>query len=60
MIEFLTIQEFAAEMRVPLATAYGWQAKGTGPRAYKVGRHLRYRREDIDAWLEEQRMPEKP
>jgi hypothetical protein len=25
--------------------------KGTGPRYYKLGRLVRYRREDLDAWI---------
>jgi excisionase family DNA binding protein len=39
---------------VPLATLYAWRYRGEGPRSIKVGRHLRYRQEDLDAWLEEQ------
>jgi len=26
--------------------------KGIGPRGLRVGRHLRYRRQDIDSWLD--------
>jgi excisionase family DNA binding protein len=55
--EFLSPEDLAAELRVPLATVYGWRYKGTGPRALKVGRHVRYRREDVDAWLDAQAAP---
>jgi excisionase family DNA binding protein len=48
----LTIDELAAELRVPTASARYWRHAGTGPRSIKVGRHVRYRREDVDAWLE--------
>ena len=39
---------------VPEATIYGWRHKGYGPPAIKVGRHLRWRVEDVERWLEEQ------
>ncbi|ARR78994.1 hypothetical protein MOTT12_03330 [Mycobacterium intracellulare subsp. yongonense] len=25
-----------------------------GPRSFRVGRHVKYRREDVEAWLENQ------
>ena len=37
---------------IPSATLYQFNYKGTGPRSYKVGRHRRYAREDVLAWLE--------
>ena len=31
-----------------------WQRQeGTGPPGYRIGKHLRWRRSDGDAWLEE-------
>lgn len=50
--EMLTPEELAAETKVPVRTLYAWRYQGTGPRSIKVGRHLRYRRSDIDAWLD--------
>ncbi len=44
-------QEFAEQVHVPVATTYQWSSKGTGPRYIRVGRHVRYRQSDIDAWL---------
>ena len=29
-----------------------WRVYGTGPRFYKLGRKVRYRRRDLDAWIE--------
>jgi excisionase family DNA binding protein len=47
--------EFVSEyLGVPVTTIYQWRTKGTGPRAIKIGRHLRYRREDVEAWVESQ------
>jgi excisionase family DNA binding protein len=36
---------------IPLPTIYGWRSKGIGPRGYRIGRHVRYRRSDVDEWL---------
>jgi excisionase family DNA binding protein len=49
----LTIREISAYLGVPVQTLYSWRSNGTGPRGLKVGRHVRYRREDLDAWLDE-------
>ena len=51
MPELLTLAEVAAELRVPVETLRKWRAQGTGPRAAKIGRHLRYRRVEVDRWL---------
>lgn len=50
--QYLTPQELADLIRVPLATVYGWRHKGEGPPCMKVGRHLRYRLRDVEAWLD--------
>ncbi|MGO9028744.1 MAG: helix-turn-helix transcriptional regulator [Acidimicrobiales bacterium] len=49
----------ASYLQVPLATIYAWRYKGEGPPAMKVGRHLRYRRSEVDAWLDLQRVDRK-
>jgi excisionase family DNA binding protein len=46
--------EVAAHLGVPVKTLYQWKYRGTGPAALKVGRHLRYRWHDVDAWLDQQ------
>lgn len=50
----MTPQEVADFLALPVLTLQTWRAKRTGPRAYRVGRHVRYRREDVQAWLERQ------
>jgi excisionase family DNA binding protein len=51
--ELLTAAETAAYLRIPVETLYQWRSHGIGPRAARVGRHLRYRRAEIDRWLAE-------
>jgi predicted DNA-binding transcriptional regulator AlpA len=36
---------------VPLKTLYEWRYKSEGPPAIRVGRHLRYRWDDVESWL---------
>ena len=47
-----TAQDVAAYLSVPLTTLYQWRYLGTGPAAYRVGRHLRYEPAAVQAWLE--------
>ncbi|WP_448613342.1 helix-turn-helix transcriptional regulator [Modestobacter sp. URMC 112] len=44
----------AAFVGVPKQTLYVWRAQSKGPRGIRVGKHLRYRWSDVDAWLDEQ------
>lgn len=53
-LEFMSPEDLAGYVGVPVATVYGWRYKGVGPRALKVGRHVRYRRSDVEQWLESQ------
>ncbi|MFH9130901.1 helix-turn-helix transcriptional regulator [Streptomyces griseoaurantiacus] len=36
-------------------TVYQWRRKRTGPRGFRVGRHLRFDPEDVRAWVDAQR-----
>lgn len=49
-----TPQVLAAFLGVPVKTLYSWRYLGTGPPFIRVGRHLRYRRADVETWLAEQ------
>lgn len=43
--------ELAAYLAVPVQTVYGWRSKGVGPQGLRVGKHVRYRKADIEQWL---------
>ena len=47
-------QEVAAYLGVPVKTLYQWKYRGIGPNVHKVGRHLRYRWSEVDAWVNAQ------
>src|SRR5680860_276542 len=47
----LTLSELAAHLSVNVQTLYDLRSKGRGPRGFRVGRELRFRRSEVDAWL---------
>lgn len=53
----LSPDEVAHYLGVPIRTLYAWRHTGRGPRGFKVGRHVRYRRADVDRWLDQQADP---
>jgi predicted DNA-binding transcriptional regulator AlpA len=50
--ELLTPEEVADWIRRPITTLYNWRSRRVGPPAIRVGGRLRYRRADLEAWLE--------
>ncbi|QGG97088.1 helix-turn-helix transcriptional regulator [Actinomarinicola tropica] len=48
----LTAPELSAEIHVPVKTLAQWRYLGMGPSYLKLGGHVRYRRSDVDAWLD--------
>lgn len=53
----LTLDELAAYLGLPKQTLYDWRVNGRGPRAYRIGKHLRFTVRDIRAWVEGQHEP---
>lgn len=50
----LTTEQAARLLGVPASTLAYWARLGRGPRAVRIGRFRRYRRIDIEAWVESQ------
>ncbi|MFE2685553.1 helix-turn-helix transcriptional regulator [Streptomyces mirabilis] len=51
--QYLTPEDLVVMMRLPsVETVYQWRRKGTGPRGFRVGRHLRFDPEEVRAWVE--------
>ena len=50
----MTIADLSMMLGVPIDTLDGWRHRGQGPRGYRVGRHVRFRRSSVEAWLEDQ------
>ncbi len=48
----LTINDLSEMLGIPVDTLYGWRHRGQSPQGYRVGRHVRYRRASVEAWLD--------
>lgn len=46
-------EEVSELLGIPKQTLYKWRHHNEGPKAIRIGKHLRYRTSDIDAWLTE-------
>lgn len=47
----MTLVELSEMLGVPAGTLYAWRHRGEGPPGYRLGRHVRYRRSLVEAWL---------
>lgn len=49
--EWMTVDDVVAEFKLPSAnTVYQWKHKGSGPKCYRIGRRLMFRRSEVEAW----------
>ncbi|GGO46747.1 helix-turn-helix transcriptional regulator [Streptomyces lasiicapitis] len=52
---YLTPDDLVMMFELPsVETVYQWRRKRTGPRGFRVGRHLRFDPDDVQAWVESQ------
>jgi excisionase family DNA binding protein len=47
----MTTEQVAEYLQVPVTTLHQWRYLRKGPLAARIGRGLRYRRADVDAWV---------
>lgn len=47
----MTTEQVSEYLQVPVTTLHQWRYLGKGPRAARIGRGLRYRRADVEAWV---------
>lgn len=50
----MSVEDVADFLGVPVQSVRKWRYLGTGPIGLKVGRHVRYRRADVEKWLDQQ------
>ena len=50
----LTQDEVATILQVPVRTLEDWRLSRSGPRFRKIGRHVRYERDDVITWFRRQ------
>jgi excisionase family DNA binding protein len=52
--KLMSLTDVSEMLGIPVQTLYRWRYKGDGPAGYRVGRHVRYRREAVEAgWSNE-------
>ncbi|WP_149181354.1 helix-turn-helix domain-containing protein [Streptomyces sp. TRM49041] len=51
---YLTPEDLASLLAVPIETVYGWRKKRTGPPGFRVGRHVRYDPAALRDWIARQ------
>ena len=49
-----TPEEIAEFLRVPVQLLYRWRYERRGPPSFRIGRYVRYRRVDVERWLDRQ------
>ncbi len=49
--QLLSVQDLADYLGVPVATVYAWRHRRLGPPGFRVGKHVRYRRRDVEDWV---------
>jgi excisionase family DNA binding protein len=51
--KLMSLTDVSDMLSIPVHTLYRWRYRGDGPVGYRVGRHVRYLREAVEAWLEQ-------
>lgn len=51
---YLTPEDLAALLSVPIETVYHWRKRRTGPPGFRIGRHIRYDPAVVRDWITEQ------
>jgi excisionase family DNA binding protein len=55
-----TIGDLAEYLEVPVETVRRWRRTREGPPAFRCGKHLRWNRSVVDAWLAERQERREP
>jgi excisionase family DNA binding protein len=50
-VELMSLEETAAYLRISKFTLYTWRSRGDSPPGIRVGSFVRYRKSDVDEWL---------
>jgi excisionase family DNA binding protein len=51
--ENYTPAQLSEHLQIPEETLRKWRIAGTGPKYVRIGKHIRYRRMQVDRWLEQ-------
>lgn len=53
--EYIDAAEVARILAIPRNTMYAYAKAGVGPASFKIGKHRRWERSEVFAWIEEQK-----
>jgi len=53
MSRLWTIDDVSEFLGIPVKTLYQWRTKQYGPKGKRVGRYVRYKPEDVMAWVDQ-------
>lgn len=51
VVRLWTVEDVSVFLGVPVKTLYQWRTKGYGPKGVRIGKYVRYRSEDVLAWV---------
>lgn len=54
MDRLLLMSEVAELLGLPVRTLEHWRLQGRGPKSAKIGRRVKYRERDVQAWVDAQ------
>jgi predicted DNA-binding transcriptional regulator AlpA len=54
MPKLLSVDDLSDVLGVPVNTLYQWRTKGYGPTGLRIGKYVRYRPDDVQAWVDRQ------
>jgi excisionase family DNA binding protein len=52
--EILTLDEVAKFLKIPTGTLRKWRMNSEGPKGFRVGKYVRYRRSAVEQFVSEQ------
>ena len=52
MEKLWSAQELAEFLGLPIQTIYQWRKRNYGPPGRRMGKHIRYRRSEVERWID--------
>jgi excisionase family DNA binding protein len=53
--ELMSPTDLSEWLGIPVTTIYNWRYASNGPPGFKIGKHVRYRRSEVEKWFEQHR-----
>jgi predicted DNA-binding transcriptional regulator AlpA len=60
MTPLMSMKDVSEYLQKPVPTLRAWRHREIGPRSFRVGCNVRYKREDVESWVEDQRAAAAP